>query len=147
MTNTQSTKGVAMPEIKKINHIAILVEDMDISLKFWHDILGIEPSQVTEVPNESAHIAFLPIGESEIELVQPTTNDSGLSRYLEKRGPGMHHLCLEVDDLHGLLSKLKESNIQLINEEPKANEDGRLYAFIHPKSTNGVLIELYQLPH
>jgi methylmalonyl-CoA/ethylmalonyl-CoA epimerase len=144
MTNTQSTKGVAMPEIKKINHIAILVEDMDISLKFWHDILGIEPSQVTEVPNESAHIAFLPIGESEIELVQPTTNDSGLSRYLEKRGPGMHHLCLEVTDLQGLLAQLKAAGVQLINDEPKVSQDGRLYVFIHPKSANGVLVELYQ---
>ena len=135
-----------MPEIKRINHIAVLVEDIDTSLKFWHDILGIEPSHISNIPNEAARIAFLPLGESEIELVQPITSDSGLSRFLEKHGPGIHHLCLEVDDLQGLLKQLKTEGVQLINEEPKVGEDGRLYAFIHPKSTNGVLVELYQLP-
>jgi methylmalonyl-CoA/ethylmalonyl-CoA epimerase len=135
-----------MPEIKRINHIAVLVEDIDTSLKFWHDILGIEPSLISNIPNEAARIAFLPLGESEIELVQPITSDSGLSRFLEKHGPGIHHLCLEVDDLQGLLKQLKTEGVQLINEEPKVGEDGRLYAFIHPKSTNGVLVELYQLP-
>jgi methylmalonyl-CoA/ethylmalonyl-CoA epimerase len=135
-----------MPEIKRINHIAVLVEDIDTSLKFWHDILGIEPSHISNIQNEAARIAFLPLGESEIELVQPITSDSGLSRFLEKHGPGIHHLCLEVDDLQGLLKQLKTEGVQLINEEPKVGEDGRLYAFIHPKSTNGVLVELYQLP-
>jgi len=134
-----------MPEIKRINHIAVLVEDIDVSLKFWNEILGMEPSGISDMPTEAARIAFLPLGESEIELVQPTSPDSGLSRYIEKRGPGMHHLCLEVDDLAGMLSRLKASGIQLINEEPKVGEGGRLYAFIHPKSANGVLVELYQL--
>ena len=133
-----------MPEIKKINHIAILVEDLEASLEFWHSILGIKPSQVTDVPQEAARIAFLPIGESEIELVQPTTNDSGLSRFLDKRGAGMHHLCLEVNDLPGVMAQLKAGGVQLINDEPKVNQDGRMYAFIHPKSANGVLVELYQ---
>ena len=135
-----------MPEIKRIHHIAVLVNDINTSLKFWHDILGIEPSHISDMPNEAARIAFLPLGESEIELVQPVTHDSGLSRFLEKHGPGMHHLCLEVDDLHGLLKQLKTEGLQLINEEPKVGENGRLYAFIHPKSTSGVLVELYQLP-
>ena len=135
-----------MPEIKRIHHIAVLVEDIDTSLKFWHDILGIEPSHISNMPNEAARIAFLPVGESEIELVQPVTSDSGLSRFLEKHGPGMHHLCLEVVNLQVFLRQLKTKGVQLINEEPKVGEDGRLYAFIHPKSTNGVLVELYQLP-
>jgi len=135
-----------MPEIKRIHHIAVLVEDIDTSLKFWHDILGIKPIQISNMPNEAARIAFLPLGESEIELVQPITRDSGLNRFLEKHGPGMHHLCLEVDDLHELLKQLKTKGILLINEEPKMGEDGRRYAFIHPKSTHGVLVELYQLP-
>jgi methylmalonyl-CoA/ethylmalonyl-CoA epimerase len=134
-----------MPEINRIHHIAILVEDIDGSLSFWHDVLGIVPSHISDMPKEEARIAFLPLGDSEIELVQPTTPDSGLSRFLEKRGPGMHHICLEVNDLPGLLVKLKTNGVQLINEEPKVGEDGRLYAFIHPKSTNGVLVELYQL--
>jgi methylmalonyl-CoA/ethylmalonyl-CoA epimerase len=134
-----------MPEITRINHIALLVEDIDTSLGFWQEILGLEPSRVTDVPNEAARIAFLPIGESEIELVQPTTADSGLHRFLEKHGPGLHHLCLEVTDLEGLLLQLTAKGIQLINSEPKIGDDGRMYAFIHPKSTNGVLVELYQL--
>jgi methylmalonyl-CoA/ethylmalonyl-CoA epimerase len=134
-----------MPEITRINHIALLVEDIDTSLGFWQEILGLEPSRVTDVPNEAARVAFLPIGESEIELVQPTTADSGLHRFLEKHGPGLHHLCLEVTDLEGLLLQLTAKGIQLINSEPKIGDDGRMYAFIHPKSTNGVLVELYQL--
>jgi methylmalonyl-CoA/ethylmalonyl-CoA epimerase len=135
-----------MPEIKHIHHIAILVDNLDTSLTFWQDILGLKPSRVSDMPQESARIAFFPLGGSEIELVQPTTADSGLSRYLEKRGPGMHHLCLEVTDLYLLLEQLKANGVQLINDEPKIGEGGQLYAFIHPKSSNGVLVELYQLP-
>jgi methylmalonyl-CoA/ethylmalonyl-CoA epimerase len=140
------SEEVRMPEIKRINHIAILVEDMDASLRFWQEMLGIEPSRVTDLPAEESRIAFLPLGETEIELVQPTTSDSGISRYLEKRGPGMHHLCLEVTDLLGLLEQLKANGVQLINDVPKVSDDGRLYSFIHPKSANGVLVELYQMP-
>ncbi len=135
-----------MPEIKRIHHLAVLVKDIDRSLKFWRDILGIEPSHITDVPQEGARIAFLPLGESEIELVQPTAPDTGISRYLEKHGPGMHHVCLQVDDLSSLLARLKSGGIQLINESPVVGENGRSYAFIHPKSTQGVLVELYQLP-
>jgi methylmalonyl-CoA/ethylmalonyl-CoA epimerase len=135
-----------MPEIKRIHHIAVLVENIDTSLEFWQKMLGIEPSHISDYPQEDARIAFLPLGESEIELVQPTKSDSGLSRFLEKRGPGMHHLCLEVDDLRRLMQELVARNVQLINEQPRMGEDGRLYAFIHPKSTGGVLVELYQLP-
>ena len=134
-----------MSEIKRIDHIAILVEDIDSSLDFWQQVLGMQPSLTADVPGEAARIAFLPVGESMLELVQPTSPDSGLSRFLEKRGAGMHHLCLEVDDLQGMLTRLKARGVQLINDEPKLGEDGKLFAFIHPKSANGVLIELYQL--
>jgi len=133
-------------KITKINHIAILVGDLESPLNFWRDALGLELTQVEEVPGEQARIAFLPTGDSEIELVQPTTDDSGLARYLEKRGPGMHHICLEVDDIDGMLAQLKEKGIQLINEEAKAGSDGRRYAFVHPKSASGVMVELYELP-
>ncbi len=89
-------------------------------------------------------VAFLPVGESEIELVQPTSNDSGMAKFLEKRGEGMHHLCIEVNDIEGVMCLLKERGIRLIDEIP--NElPGRKMAFIHPKSANGVLIELYEL--
>jgi methylmalonyl-CoA/ethylmalonyl-CoA epimerase len=134
-----------MPEIKRIDHVAILVENIETSLKFWQDILGMKPARVAENPLESARITFFPLGESEIELVEPTTADSGLSRYLEKHGAGMHHVCLEVDDLPGMLVQLESNGIQLINQQPRVADDGKLYAFVHPKSTGGVLVELYQV--
>ncbi len=135
-----------MPEIERIHHLAVLVEDIEVSLQFWRDILGLEPSNISDVPDESARVAFLPLGESQVELVQPTTPDSSLSRALEKRGPGLHNLCLQVDNLAEFLVRLKARGVQLVNDLPRYGEDGRLYAFIHPKSTGGVLVELYQRP-
>lgn len=135
-----------MPKVTRIDHIAIVVDDMQKTLQFWQDALGLELHGIQDIPAEMAQIAFLPAGGSEIELVKPTTNESGLAKYLEKRGPGMHHVCLEVDDITGMLAQLKDKGVQLINEEPRLSADGRQYAFIHPKSANGVLVELYQLP-
>ncbi len=135
-----------MPKVKKIDHIAILTGDMDGALNFWHDALGMDLGGMEEVPAEKSIVAFLPTGGSEIELVKPTTDDSGLAKYLEKRGPGMHHVCLEVDDIEGMLERLKGHGIQLINETALSGLHGRKYAFIHPKATGGVLVELYQLP-
>jgi len=135
-----------MPKAIKIDHIAVLVDDMQSSLSFWQDALGIDLAGLSEVPTEQARVAFLPTGGSEVELVQPTTADSGLARYLEKRGPGMHHICLQVDDITGMLAQLKEHGIQLINEIPRLGTGGKQYAFIHPKSAGGVMVELYQLP-
>jgi methylmalonyl-CoA/ethylmalonyl-CoA epimerase len=134
-----------MPKIKKINHVALVVEDIDKALGFWRDALGLEFEKIKQVPRENSAIAFLPVGDSEIELVQPTSDDSGIAKYLAKRGPGMHHICLEVDDIRAVLSELKEKNIQLIHEEPIVGEDGRKYLFIHPKAAFGVLVELYEL--
>jgi methylmalonyl-CoA/ethylmalonyl-CoA epimerase len=135
-----------MARVKRIDHIAVLVDDMDGPLSFWRDALGIELALVEDVPAEKSKVAILPVGGSEIELVQPTTSDSGLARYLEKRGPGMHHVCLEVDDIDGMLAQLKDKGIQLINETPMTGLGGKRYAFIHPKSADGVMVELYQLP-
>jgi len=135
-----------MPGIKKISHVALVVEDIDNALEFWQDGLGIPLDHISQVPKEQSAVAFLPIGESEIELVQPTSDDSGIAKYLAKRGPGMHHICLEVDDLRGLLAELLDKGIQLIHESPVEGEGGRKYAFIHPKAANGVLVELYELP-
>jgi methylmalonyl-CoA/ethylmalonyl-CoA epimerase len=134
-----------MPVIKSINHIAVLVEDMEESLAFWRDALGIELHGLRDVPAEKSQVAFLPLAGAEVELVMPTSDDSGIAKYLAKRGAGMHHLCLEVDDIEGMLSHLKQKEIRLINEEPRTAADGRKYAFIHPESTGGVLVELYQL--
>lgn len=135
-----------MAQIKRIDHIAILVDDLDKTLSFWRDGLGMELTHVEDVPAEKSMVAFLPVGGSEVELVKPTTDDSGLAKYLEKRGPGMHHVCLEVDDIDGMLAQLKAKGIQLINETALTGLGGRKYAFIHPKSANGVMVELYELP-
>ena len=134
-----------MPTIKAINHVAVVVQDMEKSLSFWRDGLGIDLHELRDVPAEQSQVAFLPLAGAEVELVMPTTQDSGIAKYLAKRGPGMHHLCLEVDDIDGMLGQLKEKGIRLINEEPRTGADGKRYAFIHPEATGGVLVELYQL--
>jgi methylmalonyl-CoA/ethylmalonyl-CoA epimerase len=134
-----------MAKIKRINHVAVVVEDMDQALSFWRDALGMELQELRDVPAEHSQVAFMPLEGSEVELVVPTTDESGIAKYLSKRGPGMHHICLEVDDIEGMLAQLKDKNVQLINEEPRLAADGKKYAFIHPKSTSGVLVELYQL--
>ena len=134
-----------MPQIKAINHVAVVVEDMEKSLAFWRDALGINLHELRDVPAEKSQVAFLPLAGAEVELVMPTTDDSGIAKYLAKRGQGMHHLCLEVDDIEGMIVQLKEKNIRLINEEPRTAKDGKKYAFIHPESTGGVLVELYQI--
>ncbi len=134
-----------MPKIKSINHVAVVVEDMEESLAFWRDALGMELHELRDVPAEKSQVAFLPLAGAEVELVMPTTEDSGIAKYLAKRGQGMHHLCLEVDDIAGMLAQLKAKNVRLINEEPRTSADGRKYAFIHPESTGGVLVELYQI--
>lgn len=134
-----------MSKITKINHIAVAVTDIESSLSFWRDALGLELAELRDVPAESAQIAFLPVGGTEVELVRPTTDDSGLAKYIEKRGEGLHHLCLETDDIASMMAQLKEKGIQLINKSPRIGADGKKYAFIHPKSTGGVLVELYQI--
>jgi methylmalonyl-CoA/ethylmalonyl-CoA epimerase len=134
-----------MPHVKRIHHVAMLVEDLDQALAFWRDGLGLAMSDLQDVPAEQSQVAFLPTGESEVELIRPTSDDSGIAKYLAKRGPGMHHLCVEVDDLLAMLARLKGQGIRLINEEPRTTTEGRQYAFVHPESTNGVLVELYQL--
>lgn len=134
-----------MPKIKSIHHVAVVVEDMEKSLAFWRDALGMKLHELRDVPAEKSQVAFLPLDGAEVELVMPTTDDSGIAKYLAKRGAGMHHICLQVDDIAGMLSQLKQKNIRLINEEPRKADDGKQYAFIHPESTGGVLVELYQI--
>lgn len=133
-----------MAKIKRINHVAVAVQDMEAALAFWRDALEIGLSHIEDVPSQKARVAFLPVGESEVELVLPTSEDSGMRKFLAERGGGMHHLCFEVDDLAGMLAQLKQKQVRLINEEPLALP-GRRLAFVHPKSTGGVLIELYEL--
>jgi len=131
-------------KIKKINHIAVAVEDLAKAATFWESVMGLKLDHIEEVESQKAKVAFFPCGDSEIELVQPTDSESGTARFLQTRGPGIHHLCLEVDDIEKALKELKEKDIRLINEAPIEME-GRKMAFLHPKSTGGVLIEMYQI--
>lgn len=133
-----------MASVRSIHHIAVVVDDMSASLAFWRDALGMQLGDLRDVDAEHSQVAFLPTTSTELELVLPTTRDSGIAKYLAKRGPGMHHLCLEVDDLPAMLVQLKAHGIRLINEEPKPGSSGRRYAFVHPESTGGVLVELYE---
>lgn len=131
----------------KINHLAIVVPDLQDALKFWHDALGLQVERTEQNPDENVNIAFMGAGGSHLELLEPTNADSGIGKYLEKRGPGLHHVCLEVDDIEAAMQRLKDHQIELINDAPKTRaEDGIRYCFIHPKSSLGVLVELYELP-
>lgn len=131
--------------IKKINHIAIVVSDFENALPFWQEALGLQLSHTEDVPSQAVEVAFFPLGDSEIELLRPTTPDSGVARYLAKRGAGMHHLALEVQDIYAMLERLKAKGVRLINETPVTAAGGKLAAFVHPEAANGVLVELYQL--
>jgi len=128
----------------RIDHIAVVVEDIENARRFYEDALGLNLTHVENVEEQGSIVAFFPTGGSEIELVQPTTDDSGVARYLAKRGPGIHHICLEVDNIQATLDDLKAKGVELINETPVTGSGGKQIAFIHPRSTSGVLIELYQ---
>ena len=128
----------------KINHIAIVVDDVNEALGFWQKALGLPLAQVEHNEGELVDIAFLPLGEGEIELIAPFTAESGIAKYLAKKGAGMHHLCLEVDDVAAVLAQLAANGIELITDTPRVRPDGRRYAFVHPRSTGGVLLELYE---
>ncbi len=130
--------------IKKVNHVAIAVSDIEGALRFWRDGLGLKVDHVEDVPSQKATVAFIPVGESEVELVRPTAEDTGVAKFLAERGGGMHHLCLEVDDIAATLADLKAKGVRLINDTP-LELPGRKMAFVHPKSTGGVLLELYEL--
>lgn len=134
-----------MPPIK-INHIAVVVEDVNQALEFWQTALGLPLHHVEHNEDEAVDIAFLPLGDGEIELIAPFTEDSGVAKYLAKRGAGLHHLCIEVEDIDAALAQIVGAGAQMINESARSRPDGTRYAFVHPKSTGGVLLELYELP-
>ncbi len=134
-----------MPAIK-VDHLAVVVEDMDAALKFWQDALGLTLQGTEHNEHEAVDVAFLPVGEARIELLKPITEDSGIAKYLAKRGAGMHHVCIAVTDIEAAMQQIAAQGVQLINETPRTREDGTRYAFVHPKSTGGVMVELYELP-
>jgi len=129
--------------IKRVDHIGIVVRSIEEALKVYRYALGLPLARVQEVPEQAVKIAFLPVGDGEIELVEPTTADSGVARFLEKRGEGLHHICFEVEDIEAALRDLAAKGLRLIDKEPRQETLGRV-AFLHPKSAHGVLIELME---
>ena len=128
----------------KINHLGIATKGIDEALKFWEDALGLENVHTEIVEDQKVRVAMLPIGESRIELLEPTAEDSPIAKFLEKRGGGIHHIAVEVEDIEAALAKLKREGMRLIDETARIGAEGCLVAFVHPASANGVLLELVQ---
>lgn len=128
----------------KINHLGIATKAIEETLKFWEDSLGLENVHTEVVEDQKVRVAMLPIGESRIELLEPTSDDSPISKFLEKRGGGIHHIAVEVDDIETALDRLKANGMRLIDESPRIGAEGCLVAFVHPAASGGVLLELVQ---
>ena len=128
--------------IKKINHIGIAVKSLGISSELFGKLFQQSAPHTETVEEQKATIAFFPIGETSFELIESTSADSSISKFIEKRGEGIHHICLEVDDIRMEIERLKNLGLQFVNDIPSGGGDGYWVAFLHPKSTNGVLIEL-----
>jgi methylmalonyl-CoA/ethylmalonyl-CoA epimerase len=128
----------------KIEHIGIATRGLDDALGFWRDALGLELQEIEEVAEQGVRVAMLPIGETLVELLEPMSETSPIARFLEKRGAGLHHIAVRVDDIGATLKRLKEQGLRLIDEVPRRGAGGCLVAFIHPSSANGVLLELVE---
>ena len=141
-----SSAGLPGHLVKRIDHVAIVVRSIDQALACYRDLLGMQPSAIKALPQEGVRIAFLPSGGpggSEIELVEPTDPTTGVAQFLEKRGEGLHHICLEVSHIEAALAELKARGARVIDTTPRQAAEGRAI-FLHPKSANGVLLELVQ---
>jgi methylmalonyl-CoA epimerase len=128
----------------KIDHIGIATNGIESAAGFYREALGLNLEDIEEVASQNVRVAMLPLGESRIELLEPTSEDSPISKFLAKRGPGIHHLAVRVDDIHASLADLKQKGARLIDEQPREGAGGCLVAFIHPSSAGGVLIELVE---
>jgi methylmalonyl-CoA/ethylmalonyl-CoA epimerase len=138
----QIARGVAM--LEKIDHIGIAVKDIDEALRFYREAFGIEPSLIYESSHTKAKIAFLPIGDARIELIQPLNPESVVGRFLEKKGEGIHHISFKVKDVDKSLHELEEKGIQLLDKQSRKVREKEKVGFLNPKSANGVLVELMQ---
>jgi methylmalonyl-CoA epimerase len=127
----------------KVDHIGIVVRDIAAALQVYQEALGLPLQEMQDLPDQQVRVAFLPVGESNLELVQPTSGDSGVARYLANRGEGIHHICIEVEDIEGALARLQAHDVQLIDQEPRRGAHGKV-AFVHPKGAHGVLLELVE---
>jgi methylmalonyl-CoA/ethylmalonyl-CoA epimerase len=132
-----------MFKVKRIDHIAVCVSDIDESLAKYKQLLGVDPTVRETVASQKTEACLLPIGESNIELISPAGND-GLQKFLDKRGPGLHHIAVEIEGIEAALALLKSLGVPLIDEAPRSGARGHKVAFVHPKATGGVLIELVE---
>jgi methylmalonyl-CoA/ethylmalonyl-CoA epimerase len=130
----------------RLDHIGIAVANLDDALAFYRDALGFEIDPAEEVPSQRVRAHFIPLGDSALELLEATSEDSPIATYLSKRGPGLHHVTLEVEDITAALRELGARGVRLIDERPRPGAHGSLVAFIHPASAHGVLVELKQVP-
>ena len=128
----------------KINHLGIATKSIEEALKFWGNALGLENIHIERVEDQKVRVAMLPLGESRIELLEPTSEDSPISKFLEKRGGGIHHVAVEVEDIEAALAKMKALGMRLIDESPRIGAENCLVAFVHPAAAGGVLLELVQ---
>jgi methylmalonyl-CoA/ethylmalonyl-CoA epimerase len=128
----------------KIDHIGIATNGIDEAARWWREALGLDFSETEEIAEQKVRVATLPLGESSIELLEPASPDSPISKFLAKRGPGIHHIAVRVDDIRDALAKIKEKGARLIDEQPRTGAGGCVVAFVHPSSTGGVLLELVQ---
>lgn len=128
----------------KIDHLGIATKGIDEALKFWQDALGLEKTHAEEVEDQKVRVAMLPLGDTRIELLEATSPDSPIAKFVEKRGGGIHHIAVEVEDIEESLAKLKAEGARLIDEKPRIGAEECLIAFVHPSSANGVLLELVQ---
>lgn len=128
----------------RIAHIGIAVKDLESAIEAFSDLLNCPPDHKEEVTDQKVQTAMFKVGQSKLELLEGTSPDSAISKYIEKRGPGIHHICLEVDDIEKELERLKQNGASLIDEKPRIGVGGRKIAFVHPRSTAGILIELQQ---
>jgi methylmalonyl-CoA/ethylmalonyl-CoA epimerase len=131
---------------KGLDHVAIAVKDLDKATAFYRDVFGLELTEVEEVPEQQVKTAIFGHGMGRVELICPTVKDSGVARFLEKRGEGLHHICIEVEDIDAAMAELRAQGTPLIDQTPKPGAGGARVAFIHPKGTSGVLTELRQGP-
>ena len=132
--------------VKKLDHIAIAVHSVEEAARFYQDMLGLELQHVEVVKEQKTKVGFFPVGETNIELVEPATDDSPLVKFLESKGPGIHHLCFEVEDIESEVKTLTDKGAALIDKAPRPGAHQTRVAFLHPKGTGGVLIELSQKP-
>jgi methylmalonyl-CoA epimerase len=132
--------------IDKIEHIGVAVEDLGLALDFYREALGLLAEEIEEVAAQQVRVAVLPIGESKIELLETTSPEGPIGRFVRKRGEGIHHICFEVPDIEGALARLSAAGVRLIDKEPRLGAAGRRVAFVNPRSSHGVLIELSERP-